>query len=139
MEVTAGETTEPATAEPSGSLVARPHRFPDPAVVDGSPVPHRLSLGLEDKSSLEKLVAMLDSYLNTEPYILRNPAPRVALVEGELHLQFYALPNLSKAEHALLDATVKRLRPHPTEGPSPDSGPKAPRLAVEDSEGAPAA
>ena len=91
--------------------------FPDPAEIGGNPVPHQLALSLENRGNPEGLAHILVSYLSTEPYILRNPAPKLDLVEGELLLQFFALPNLSKAEHALLDATVQRLRPNAT---SPD-------------------
>lgn len=105
------------------AIVPVSRNFPDPVLLDGNPVPHQLSLGLGDKKSLENLVDVLDSYLNTEPYILRKPAPRVAVTKGELHLSFYALPNLSKTEHALLDATVKRLQPPSTRAQTSDPAP----------------
>lgn len=92
-------------------IVPVARRFPDPVVADGAPVAHQLSLGIKDQDSLEHWVSVLDSYLNTEPYILRNPAPLVSVEDDKLLLQFYALPNLSKTEHALLDATVQRLQP----------------------------
>ena len=101
----------PPDAATGPAIVPMSRRFPDPPVIEGNPVPHSLSIGLGDQKSLEGLVSVLDSYLNTEPYILRNPAPRVAMDKGQLHLKFYALPTLSKAEHALLDATVQGLRP----------------------------
>ena len=66
-------------------------------------------------------MSVLDSYLNTEPYILRNPAPQVSVEQDQLLLQFYALPNLSKTEHALLDATVQQLQP--SESPREASDP----------------
>jgi hypothetical protein len=113
------------------AIVPVSRNFPDPVLVDGNPVPHKLSIGLEDQKALESLVPVLDSYLNTEPYILRQPAPRVAVEKGKLHLKFYALPTLSKTEHALLDATVRRLQPASSQGratrpawgqgPDPDS------------------
>ncbi|MCH7608410.1 MAG: hypothetical protein IIC94_07585 [Chloroflexi bacterium] len=61
---------------------------------------------------------ILHAYLTTEPYILKDPAPQVQFSEGELHLHFFALPTLSQAEHALLDSTVRRLRPREDE-PTP--------------------
>lgn len=78
---------------------------------DDRPIRHRLALPAGQPESLRSLVDTLDTYLSTEPYILRHPEPRVALLKGELHLQFFALPSLSETEHALLDATVRRLLP----------------------------
>jgi hypothetical protein len=119
--------TDPAPSELDAvrahgpEIVPLNRRFPDPVVADGAPVAHQLSLGIKDQDSLEHWVSVLDSYLNTEPYILRNPAPRVSVEQDQLLLQFYALPNLSKTEHALLDATVKRLQP--SESPREASDP----------------
>ena len=76
-----------------------------------TPVQHKLVLTVEDPNGLRGLIEILESYLTTEPYILQKPEPRVAMVAGELHLRFFALPTLSEAEHALLDSTVRRLRP----------------------------
>jgi len=118
VEAPSVEEPKPATATDSKgpAIVPVARNFPDPVLVDGNPVPHKLSIGLGDQTSVESLVTVLDSYLNTEPYILRQPAPRVAVGKGELHLKFYALPTLSKTEHALLDATVRRLQPAASQG-----------------------
>lgn len=110
------DSVSTATDSKGPAIVPVARSFPDPVLGDGNPVPHKLSIGLGDQTSVESLVTVLDSYLNTEPYILRQPAPRVAVGKGELHLKFYALPTLSKTEHALLDATVRRLQPASSQG-----------------------
>lgn len=78
----------------------------------GDPVAHELTLPLDDPAAVADLAQVLDSYLSTEPYILNEPAPQVAVDESELHLRFFALPTLSSTEHELLDASVRRLQPH---------------------------
>lgn len=85
-------------------------RRPD-ARTSASPVRHSLALRVQSRQDLDGLIEILDSYLKTEPYILTEPAPQVSLEEDELRLSFFALPTLSQSEHALLDATVRRLRP----------------------------
>ncbi|MCB9888587.1 MAG: hypothetical protein H6836_03340 [Planctomycetes bacterium] len=109
----------------SGAVDVLPAATPQPptAVMPGSrapvelpagvqrPVQHRLALPIEDHATLAGLVELLDQYLRREPYVLQTPAPSVALRDGALHLEFYALPTLSQAEHALLDTTVLRMRP----------------------------
>jgi hypothetical protein len=81
------------------------------------PVPHELAIRVEDPDDITGLAEVLDRFLSTEPYILNEPAPQVALEDDELHLRFFALPTLSAAEHALLDDAVRRLTPPRTNFP----------------------
>jgi hypothetical protein len=75
------------------------------------PVPHELAIRVADPDDIAGLAEVLDRFLTTDPYILNQPAPQVALDDGELHLRFFALPTLSDTEHALLDQAVRRLKP----------------------------
>ncbi len=75
------------------------------------PVPHELAIRVADPVDIAGLAEVLDRFLTTDPYILNEPAPQVALDDDELHLRFFALPTLSDTEHALLDQAVRRLKP----------------------------
>ena len=75
------------------------------------PVPHELAIRVADPDDIAGLAEVLDRFLTTDPYILNEPPPQVALDDGELHLRFFALPTLSDTEHALLDQAVRRLKP----------------------------
>lgn len=107
---TASMTPDATDTQRTPDVVVAPDS-PDADEDDDSPIRHRIALPAGRPESLRSLVDALDTYLSTEPYILRHPEPRVALLKGELHLQFFALPSLSESEHALLDATVRRLQP----------------------------
>jgi hypothetical protein len=102
-DLSAPDVMAPDVGSPRGNI---PQSRPE-----DRPVPHELAIRVTDPDDIAGLAEVLDRFLTTDPYILNEPPPQVALDDGELHLRFFALPTLSDDEHALLDQAVRRLKP----------------------------
>lgn len=122
-------TTDHDQQHPPGDMGAGD---PDTPGFDASdrPVAHEIAIAVPDPSDITGLAEVLNTFLSTDPYILNEPAPQVALEADELHLRFFALPTLSEAEHALLDDAVRRLTPPSRDGPDAPGAPGAPQSAA---------